>query len=176
MKLHLGCGNVMIPGFIHCDVRPLPHVDCMTSADKLGAFEDNSADLIYACHVLEHFGRNDTLRVLKEWHRVLKPGGTLRLAVPDFEAVVKVYAETKNLGLLLGHLVGRQDYPENTHYMVFDFTYLTTLLGQVGFRNVRRYRWKETIHKDYDDYSQGYFPHLCNETGILMSLNVEADK
>jgi len=175
VKLHLGCGNVRIPGFIGVDSRDLPAVDQVGPVDKL-PMSDNSVELIYACHVLEHFGRNDTSRVLKEWHRVLKPGGTLRLAVPDFEAVVKVYAETKNLGLLLGHLVGRQDYPENTHYMVFDFTLLFDILNRVGFRDIRRYHWRETIHKDYDDYSQGYYPHMNKDYGRLMSLNIECEK
>ena len=90
-KLHIGCGDRHIPGFIHVDVRKLPHVDYVTSADKLDMFEDDSVDLIYSCHVLEHFPKYQTEDVLKEWHRVLKPGGILRLAVPDFEKIVEVY-------------------------------------------------------------------------------------
>ena len=44
------------------------------------------------------------------------------------------------------------------------------------FVNVRRYDWRQTIHKDYDDHSQAYYPHMDKENGLLMSLNVEADK
>jgi hypothetical protein len=98
------------------------------------------------------------------------------VSVPDFEAAINVYQDTKNLSLVLGHLIGGQDYPGNTHYMVFDFIYLSTLLSEVGFRRIRKYDWRDTIHKDYDDRSQGYYPHLQKETGILMSLNMEADK
>jgi hypothetical protein len=46
----------------------------------------------------------------------------------------------------------------------------------VGFKNVHRYDWRQTIHKDYDDFSQAYIPHMDKEHGILISLNVEAEK
>lgn len=175
-RLHIGCGKRYIPGFIHVDIRKLPHVDYVASADKLDMFEDNSVDLIYACHVLEHLKRDEIWEVLKEWHRVLKPGGILRVPVPDFEKLVEVYLKTKDLKLILGPLVGRQDYPENTHYLVFDYTYLSEVLTRAGFKNVRRYDWRQTIHKDYDDYSQAYIPHMDKEHGTLISLNVEAEK
>ncbi len=177
VNLHLGCGNVLLSGFINIDSRVIPGAERtfhVSPVDKLG-FQDDSVGLIYACHVLEHFHRRDTQRVLREWYRVLQPGGTLRLAVPDFEACAKVY-DGKNLALLLGHLVGGQEYPENIHYMVFDFAYLSTLLSEVGFRCIRRYRWFETEHYEYDDKSQGYYPHMDKKNGTLMSLNVECDK
>jgi predicted SAM-dependent methyltransferase len=176
VKLHIGCGERYIPGFIHIDVRKLPHVDYVASADKLDMFEDNSVDLVYACHILEHFRRNQLYSVLREWHRVLKHGAILRIAVPDFEKLVEVYLKTNDLKLILGLLVGRQDYPENTHYEVFDFNYLSDILTEIGFKNIHRYDWRQTIHKDYDDYSQAYIPHLDKEHGILVSLNIEAEK
>jgi len=175
-KLHIGCGNRYIPGFVHIDIRKLPHVDYVTSADKLDMFDDNSVDLIYSCHVLEHFGRQQIEHVLKEWHRVLKVGGILRLAVPDFEKLVEVYLKTGDLRLIIGSLVGRQDYPENTHYIVFDYASLSEALTKAGFKNIHRYDWRQTIHKDYDDYSQAYIPHMDKQHGILISLNMEAAK
>lgn len=174
VKLHLGCGNVRLPGFTGVDIRPLPGVT-VCPVDRLDPFLDNTADLIYASHVLEHFRRRDTQRVLREWYRVLKVGGTLRLSVPDFDACVEAY-DGKNLALLLGHLVGGQEYPENIHYMIFDFAYLSALLSEVGFRCIRRYNWRETEHASYDDKSQGYYPHMEKQHGILMSLNVECNK
>jgi len=176
VKLHLGCGERFIPGFMHIDARKFPHIDYVASVDKLDMFRDNSADLIYACHLLEHFRRNQTEKVLREWYRVLKPGGILRLAVPDFEKLVEVYLKYKDLKLILGPLVGRQDYPENTHYIVFDFKTLSEILKKAGFKKVCRYDWRKTIHKDYDDLSQAYIPHMDKEHGILISLNIEAKK
>jgi predicted SAM-dependent methyltransferase len=176
VKLHIGCGDKHIPSFIHIDIRKLPHVDYVTSADKLDMFADNSVDLIYACHILEHFGRNQIYYVLGEWHRVLKHGGILRIAVPDFEKLVEVYLRTNDLKVILGLLVGGQDYPENTHRTVFDYVYLSEVLKEVGFVNIHRYDWRQTIHKDYDDFSQAYIPHMDKEHGTLVSLNVEAEK
>ncbi len=176
VKLHIGCGHRYIPGFIHIDVRKLPHVNYVTSADKLGMFEDNTVDLVYSSHVLEHFRRHEIENVLKEWFRVLKPGGILRLAVPDFEKLVEVYLKTNDLKVILGPLVGGQDYPENTHYVAFDYPSLSEVLKKAGFKNVHRYDWRQTIHKDYDDFSQAYIPHMDKENGILISLNVEAEK
>lgn len=176
IQLHLGCGTRYIPGFIHLDVRKLPHVDYVTSVDKLDMFENNSVDLIYACQLLDHFGRHEVEDVLKEWHRVLKTGGILRLAVSDFEKLVEVYLKFKDMKLIIGPLVGRQDYPANTHHVIFDFASLKELLERAGFKNVHRYDWRKTIHKDYDDLSQAYIPHMDKEHGILISLNVEAEK
>ena len=176
ISLHLGCGKRYIPGFIHVDARSFPHVDYVTSVDKLDMFKDNSVDLIYACHLLEHFKRNQIDGVLREWRRVLRPGGVLRLAVPDFENLVKVYGKYKDLSLVMGPLHGRQDYPQNTHYISFDLGYLQKLLTKAGFKNIHRYDWRKTIHKDYDDYSQAYIPHMDKEKGILISLNIEAIK
>lgn len=171
MKLYLGCGKRYIPGFYHIDVKEFPHVN-VGSADKLD-FKSDSVDLIYACHLLEHFKRSQ--HVLKEWYRVLRPGGILRLAVPDFEKLVGVYLKYKDMRLILGALTGRQDYPENTHYMVFDFVSLSENLKETGFKNIHRYDWRKTIHKDYDDFSQAYIPHM-DKNGILISLNIEATK
>ena len=176
IKLHIGCGKKYIPGFTHIDIRKLPHVDYVTSADKLAMFEDNTVDLVYACHILDHFRRNQIEDVLKEWYRVLKPGGVLRVAVSDFEKLAEVYLKTKDLKLILGPLVGRQDYPENTHHIAFDYSYLSEVLKEAGFKNIHRYDWRQTVHRDYDDLSQAYIPHMDKEHGILISLNVEAEK
>jgi predicted SAM-dependent methyltransferase len=176
MKLHLGCGKRYIPGFIHIDVVEYDHIDHICSIDNLSFIEDESVELIYNCHVLEHFKRQDVNKVLREWYRVLKKDGILRTSVPDFEKLVEVYNKYKDLKMIIGPLFGRMDYLYNIHYNVFDFKTLEEELKKAGFRKVYRYNWKDTIHKDYDDYSQAYIPHMDKENGILLSLNVEAIK
>ena len=176
MKLHIGCGEKFIPGFIHIDIRKFPHIDYVAQANNLYMFEDNSVDLIYSCHVLEHFKRTQTISVLQEWHRLLIKGGVLRIAVPDFEKLAEIYISTRKLDLVLGPIVGGQTYQENIHNMIFDYKYLSECLKKVGFTKVYRYDWRETIHKDYDDYSQAYIPHMDKINGILISLNLEAVK
>jgi len=89
--LHLGCGDVIFPRpFENLDGRNLNGVDHVGSVYPL-PFDDNSFDLLYSSHVLEHFHRKETLNVLKEWVRVLKPDGIIRLSVPSLENIIKIY-------------------------------------------------------------------------------------
>jgi len=176
MKLHLGCGKRFIPGFVHIDAVDYPHVDHVATIDNLSFIQADSVDLIYNCHVLEHFKRRDIDRVLHEWLRVLKPGGILRISVPDFSKICEIYQRENRLDLVIGALFGRQDYLYNIHYNVFDFVSLSRSLEQAGFVNVRRYDWRQTEHAEIDDFSQAYIPHMDKEHGTLISLNVECDK
>lgn len=176
MKLHLGCGKRHIPGFVHIDAVDYPHIDHVASIDNLSFIQNGSVDLIYNCHVLEHFKRRDVERVLREWHRVLKPGGVLRISVPDFAKLCEVYQRYGKIDLIIGALFGRQDYLYNIHYNVFDLPSLTDVLQRSGFNNVQQYDWRHTEHADMDDYSQAYIPHMDKENGILISLNVECQK
>ncbi|MDG4476032.1 class I SAM-dependent methyltransferase [Thiovibrio frasassiensis] len=176
MKLHLGCGKRHIHGFVHIDVVDYPHVDHVSSIDSLPFIPDNSVDLIYNCHVLEHFKRRDVERVLQEWYRVLRPGGVLRISVPDFAKLCEVYQLYGKIDLVIGALFGRQDYLYNIHYNVFDFPYLADVLQKTGFGHVHHYDWRQTEHADIDDFSQAYIPHMDKEHGTLISLNVECKK
>ncbi len=145
-------------------------------------FEDGSADLIYCSHGVEYFDRAQAANALREWRRVLKEGGILRLAVPDFQALVAVYGSTGNLDDILGPLFGRMAIRSGDtetfiyHRTVYDYRSLESLCMQAGFRSFRRYDWRETLHKNHDDFSQAYRPHMDKENGLLLSLNVEARK
>lgn len=178
MKLHLGCGRKYIDGFKHVDLQDFAHIDYKTSVDDLHFAQDNSIELIYAAHILEHFGRNEYVKVLEEWYRVLKPDGILRISVPSFNAVVEYYVNKEdNLELLLGLLVGGQKVGEyDYHKMIFDKKLLIKILQDIGFKNIEEYDWRETEHSNIDDFSQAYLPHMDKENGMLMSLNIEAIK
>ena|SRR3990167_9688126 len=183
--LHLGCWDKFFPctkkeKWVNIDIRDLevpPNILFLKmNVVKLG-FPDNSVDYIYACHLLEHFRRDETQTILKEWYRVLKPGGVIRIAVPDFDAIVEVYLkEMRDLTRIIGGLYGRQDYPENTHYTVFNYKKLMKELYDVGFRGTERYDHRQTSHAQIDDYSASYIPHKDFENGICISLNVQARK
>lgn len=72
--------DMVPPADICCDVRCMP-------------FENDYADLVYASHLLEHFHEHELFAVLREWRRVLKPGGKLIVRVPDIQAACKLAAE-----------------------------------------------------------------------------------
>lgn len=181
--LHLGCGKRFIPDYIHIDLADYPHIDYRHDVKTLPMFEDSTIDLIYASHVIEYFDRVEVMDVLNEWRRVLKKGGILRLAVPDFEAMVRVYGEFRDLSLIHGPLYGRYEI-EGTkkiiyHKTAYDFSSLKAVLEKSKFRNIKRWDWRKIFsgeQEGYDDYSQAYVPHLDKEKGILISLNVECEK
>ncbi len=182
LKLHLGCGKRFIPGFVHVDLDDFPHIDYQHAVCPLPMFNDATVELIYACHVLEYFDRVEVVDVLREWRRVLILDGTLRLAVPDFAALSEVYQRHEDLSLISGPLYGRisidaDESPRTLyHRTVYDFPTLRAVLETAGFHDVRRYEWQHTLHKDHDDFSQAYIPHMDKEHGTLISLNVEAKK
>jgi predicted SAM-dependent methyltransferase len=178
-KLHLGCSQRHISGFYHIDALPYSHVDRIGRIERLDFIPDNSVELIYACHVLEHFGRFEIADVLKEWHRVLQPKGVLRLSVPNFAACAAIYYEEglkDGLSGLIGLISGGQQDAYDYHKMIFDEPLLTELLCTAGFREIRWWDWRETDHAHIDDYSQAHLPHMEKENGRLMSLNLEGVK
>jgi ubiquinone/menaquinone biosynthesis C-methylase UbiE len=178
MKLHLGCGwRNFGSDWIHIDGGKYEHLDYNDITDL--PFADEAVDLIYASHVLEYFDRTEVLKVLTEWHRVLKPGGVLRLGVPDFEAMAKLYADGKcKLSNILGPLYGKMSMGDKTiyHKTTYDFLELESILESLTFKGVTRYDWRDTEHAGMDDHSQAYLPHMDKENGILISLNIEATK
>jgi hypothetical protein len=148
MKLHLGCGRRQLPGWVHIDAQPFPHLDYQTDITKLSMIEDESVDELYACHVLEHIGRRELL----------------------------IDQSSTTLWQLIGLLTGGQRDPLDHHQFVFDFNLTRTLLECCGFREVKRYDWRDFLPPDFDDYSRSYLPHMDEENGRLMSLNVVATK
>lgn len=182
-RVHLGCGKRCLKGYIHVDLADFPHIDHRHDIKTLPMFDDGSIDLMYASHVLEYFDRIEVIDVLKEWRRVLKTSGVLRLAVPDFEALLEVYSKFRGLNKIVGPLYGRWQIPGSDrvlyHKTVYDFTTLKDLLESSGFQDVKRWDWREVFvdeHEGYDDHSQAYIPHMDKGNGLLISLNVEAVK
>ena len=182
IKVHLGCWHRVIPSFIHVDLCDMPHINYKSSIDHLPFFPNGSVDLIYCSHALEYFDRDQARDVLREWYRVLSPGGLLRLAVPDFEALIKVYRISGELTSVLGPLYGKMSIasPDGRttlyHKTTYDEASLRSLLKDGGFVTPERWDWRATEHADIDDHSQAYFPHMQKETGILVSLNLQARK
>ena len=175
-KLHLGCGVKHIPGWFHVDALDFEHIDHRGPVEDLSFIADGSVSLIYAAHVLEHFGCKTYLDVLKEWRRVLEPGGVLRLAVPDFGAAARLYMSgtlPRGIEDVRGLVSGGQRDKYDFHGMIFDEADLTRALKEAGFSAVRPWDWRTTEHSWLDDYSQAYMPHMDKENGTLVSLNIE---
>lgn len=86
VRLNLGCGDKILPGYVNVDVvasRAGKRPDVLCDLHDLSVFPDNHADEIMAIHVVEHFWRWEVEDVLREWVRVLKPGGRMILECPN---------------------------------------------------------------------------------------------
>ena len=91
-RLHVGCGQEAIPGWINLDSRVLPGVDRVLDVRDGLPFDNVSA--IYAEHFLEHLAFEDGLAFLKECRRVLSPAGVLRLSTPNLDWVFATHYRT----------------------------------------------------------------------------------
>ena len=183
LKLHLGCGDNYLPGFKHIDFDPKPHLDWCTDISNLKMIEDETVDEIYTCGSFHYFDREEAVKVLREWHRVLKPKAKLRVAgIGDFEKIIQVYLGSgKDLDArgILGPLFGRWYLQTESKYIYqrtcYDFESLKKVLNNGGFTNVKKYNWQDFLPDEYDDYSKAYIPHM-DENGLLMCLNVVCEK
>jgi ubiquinone/menaquinone biosynthesis C-methylase UbiE len=83
MKLNIGAGNDILPGYVNLDIAKLPGVDIVHDVNKLPLpFQDNTVDEAYAKDIIEHIQEYHLL--LKDLHRIMKPGATLKIMSPHF--------------------------------------------------------------------------------------------
>ena len=180
IKINMGCGCKNFgKDWIYIDGGNYDHLDS-NDITKL-EYEDNTVDLIYASHVLEYFDINEVKPILREWRRVLKPGGILRVAVPNFEAMNILYHNGKvKLKDIIGPLYGRMQMSDKIiyHKTVYDYESLYNLLDELAFDNIDRYDWRHyEVHRQNDDHSQAYLtPKGDKDKGTLISLNIKATK
>ncbi len=172
--IHLGCGAVDFAGFINVDGKALPHVHHVADVATLPMFETGSADLVYACHVLEHFPQEQQRGVLWEWGRVLKPGGKLRISVPDFDKLVTIYQETgRDVNAIAAPLMGILD-GYSPHCWIFNEQYLHKALMQAGMREVQPWDPASASHYDFEDWASRKV--VRDGRAYPISLNLEGTK
>jgi len=85
-RLNLGCGDKILEGYVNVDVAPSRagrSPDVLCDLHRLEPFATDSCDEVMAIHVVEHFYRWEVIDVLREWLRVLKPGGRMILECPN---------------------------------------------------------------------------------------------
>ena len=93
--LELGPGNTRIPHFETVNLVKNNVTDFVGDILKNLPFDDNSFDVLYASHILEHAPWYMLDEILKEWHRILKPGGVIEIWVPNGLKIAKAFVETE---------------------------------------------------------------------------------
>jgi predicted SAM-dependent methyltransferase len=96
--VNLGCGGNILKGFVNVDYGWRKGVVCWDMRKPL-PFASDSVSGIFCEHALEHFEWKDALySVLPEMFRILKPGGNVRIAVPDAEMIIDEYVRARDAG------------------------------------------------------------------------------
>jgi predicted SAM-dependent methyltransferase len=81
-RLHIGCGGNFLAGWLNTELTPRDE-EIFLDATRRFPFADDSFDLVYTEHMVEHIPYEDAERMVAECFRVLRPGGTLRIVTPD---------------------------------------------------------------------------------------------
>lgn len=152
VKVNVGAGTVLIPGWINTDV--LWRSEMYLDLTKPWPVPPESVDRIYGDNVIEHFPLDVARDVLRYCYRALRPGGAIRLATPDLERTARAYLQ--DLDLTSAHLdrhrrhgypaehpadILRVTYAYHGHHQgyIFDWAALSAELAGAGFSDIRRY-------------------------------------
>lgn len=147
IHLHLGCGPKYLPGGVNVDGNVFRRHDLWLDLRNGLPFAPNSVASVYSSHVFEHFYPDELERLIAACHRVLRPGGGMRIVVPDMAAAVRAYLAgdarffsdfarpCSSLGGKLSNLL----FCEGGHRQGLDFSYFQELLLHAGFAEVLRF-------------------------------------
>jgi predicted SAM-dependent methyltransferase len=180
--LDIGCGPNPHEQFINLDYGWHPQVDICWDVTKGIPLSDNAVNGIYSEHCIEHLPFESIDFVMQECHRVLQPGGTVRLIVPDGELYLTRYVHIlrEGSGLRLPYADGdpfdgiyspivsvNRIFRAHGHLFIYDFDLLQQLLQRNGFVEIK----KETFGSGRDSRLL-----IDSESRAVESLYVEASK
>lgn len=153
-KLHLGCGDLFLPGWFNTDAFPRRLVVPYCDATRRFPFSDGSFDFVYSEHMIEHITYAKAIGMVSECFRVIKPGGRIRISTPDLDKIIalkhprtdieKEYVRYAN-GQIPYAANGNSCFAINAfvrnwgHLFIFDKETLVDLLQRCGFVDIKEY-------------------------------------
>jgi predicted SAM-dependent methyltransferase len=143
--LHLGCGLEYKEGWLNIDLfHPWQHQDLRWNLLNGLPFRSASAEAVFHEHLLEHVSLESALRLMRETYRVLKPGGIVRVGVPDAGRYIQSYAsEEQDIisklkpGRPTALIALQEVFYWHGHKTMYDEESLSLLLEDAGFRSVQ---------------------------------------
>lgn len=151
--LNLGAGGHAAPDDVRGDLREI-QVDISAPADVIAdlrelPFDDDHAAAVYCAHVIEHFEECHLVDLVREWRRVLKPGGTLRVRCPDVQSAAQFIAQNgvdavayvagggmaiRGQDIIFGYAPFFETFGDPMrHRVAFDIRKLANVLHEAGF-------------------------------------------
>lgn len=156
MKLHLGCGNKYLEGYVNIDLPPSEHTVMDSKADiyadiRTLEYPENSIDEIRLHHLFEHFTRAESLKFLVKWRKWLKVGGLLHIQTPDFSGCILkyIFAPLKFRMQLGRHIFGSQEARWAFHLDFWDKRKFKFVLKSLGYDIIKVKRYWNSFHKHY---------------------------
>ncbi|HZS06233.1 MAG TPA: methyltransferase domain-containing protein [Blastocatellia bacterium] len=178
LKVHIGAGDDIRPGWVNIDLalripenfRPEAHPDtvCINHDLRLGlSLEEGSCDLIYSSHFLEHLEYAHGVRLMRDCHRALRPGGIFRAALPNFRGLFdaylrgdRKYVELVDISAVLPEVepgtetlvdhVNYGIYQHGEHKCVYDEEKIVLILERIGFSKVSLPGYSPGLDPDSD--------------------------
>lgn len=144
LRLHLGCQEKYLKGYVNIDLPPREHTAQTVKADMFAdvqelRFDEGTVDEIRSHHLLEHFSRHEALVLLARWHRSLRVGGMLIIETPDFEASFRKFLEAgdEEKFIFARHIFGSQEAGWAYHKDFWSEEKYVYVLGRLGFGEFR---------------------------------------
>ena len=177
IKGHFGAGPIYQQGWINIDKSREHNQDLYGDLLQMH-FDENHFDVIYLCHAYEHLDfPNDAVEALNRFYRWLKPGGILRISVPDLELAVNAYVTTGDLKFLYSPDF-KGYYHKDTkaerlnffikaweHCFCYDYETLSGMFADAGFENIQQKQPNESL-----------IPGFNYDRMLTESLYIEAQK
>ena len=169
IKLNVG-GSHAAQGWTILDINPAPHVDQVGDVRDLSFLAAQSCSEVYASHVLEHLSyQGEISDVLLGFHRILKPGGRLRISVPDLETLCHLFIRpgmtARDKYDVMRMIFGGQVDAYDKHLTGMNFDILGDFLHHAGFHQIIRVR-SFNLFNDSSEYRFKDVPISCNMQAI----------
>ena len=152
-RLHWGCGPITPYGWVNSDIHAFPGVNVVADILQGLPFPNHEFDLIVSIHVLPEIPYRHLDTALKELFRVLKPGGVLRLSLPDLDKAIQAYLRKdidyfflipdEAIKSISGKMIVQLLWYGQSRCM-FTSEFVTELLERNGFQQIQFCRFRET--------------------------------